>query len=155
MSIDEAQNVANAKAAHEYRYKSAHAVQAPVFVFAVEALKSSILINGGTAGALLAFVGQKGIAAQPGLGQAFYWFAGGLLAGAFATVFSYGSQYFYSCSMFSYINTWKHPYVEDTKWCKRHAVIATVLHSLAVIAVLLSFAAAVRGFWIAGNTLPF
>lgn len=65
-------NEANAKIAHEGRHKAALAGVTPVVTFAVEALKSAVLINGGTAGALLAFVGQKGVQAQPGIGEAFY-----------------------------------------------------------------------------------
>ena len=148
-------NEAYAKIAHENRSKASLAAPALVITFAVEALKSAILINGGTAGALLAFVGQKGIRAQPGLGEAFYWFAGGLLAGAFATMFSYLAQYCYAGVIRSYECVWEWPYVKDTPAHTHWMRAAGTFHVLGLVAVAGSFGAAVRGFWVAGKSLPF
>jgi len=146
---------ANAKIAHEERHKASLGASTPVITFAVEALKSAILINGGTAGALLAFVGQKGIQAQPGLGVAFYWFAGGLLLGAFATAFSYFAQFCYAGAVRSYECTWEWPYVQNTPAHDRWSRGGTAFHVLGVLAVAGSFVAAVSGFWVAGKAMPF
>jgi hypothetical protein len=152
---DVEQNEANAKIAHEARHKESLAAITPVITFAVEAMKSAILINGGTAGALLAFVGQKGIQAQPGFGEAFRWFAGGLLAAAFATAFSYFAQFFYAAAVRSCENHWKWPYIRPLPAQKRWTRVAGVFHIAGVAATAVSFGAAVRGFWLAGSALPF
>lgn len=148
-------NEVNAKIAHEERHKASLGASAPVITFAVEALKSAILINGGTAGALLAFVGQKGIQAQPGLGEAFYWFAGGLLLGAFATAFSYFAQFCYACAVRSFQCVWEWPYVKDTPAHARWNGVGIAFHVLGILAVAGSFGAAVAGFWKAGKAMPF
>lgn len=155
MALDPARNEANAKIAHETRLRAALAGDAPVITFAVEALKSAVLVNGGTAGALLAFVGQKGIQAQPALGAAFYWFASGLFLGALASAGSYFTQFCYAGAIRSYECTWEYPYVLDTPAHHRWNIAAVTFHISSIILVVLSFSAASRGFWIAGRALPF
>lgn len=155
MTLDPERNEANAKIAHETRLRSALAVDAPVITFAVEALKGAILVNGGTAGALLAFVGQKGIQAQPGIGEAFYWFAFGLLFGALASAGSYITQFCYAVTVRSYICTWEYPYVQNTPGHRWWRAAGFAFHGLSIIVVSMSFGAAVRGFWVAAKALPF
>jgi hypothetical protein len=155
MAAENDRNEASAKLVHEARHKAALASEPFVITFAVEALKSAILVNGGTAGALLAFVGQKGIQTQPGLGEAFYWFAGGLLAGAIATAFAYLAQFCYANTNRCYINNWEYPYTQDTSAFKWWLWVAYGFHLASLLSISTSFGAAVRGFWVSARALPF
>jgi len=77
-----------------------------VMGFAQSALKTIILVNGGAAVAVLAFIGN--IWAKPlevniaeALVKSEAWFASGVLLGAVATGFSYLAQYFYERKTFN------------------------------------------------------
>lgn len=71
-----------------------------VINFAGSALKSAMLINGGAAVALMAFIGNiwtkvTAVAAVTSLTNSVFYFAFGVLAAALATMMSYFTQYFY------------------------------------------------------------
>lgn len=155
MTTEHDRNIANAKAVHETQYKAALSSEPFVITFAIEALKGAILVNGGTAGALLAFVGQKGIQAQSGLGEAFYWFAGGLLPGTIATAFAYFARYCYATANKSYTYTWEYPFLQETRAHKWWIGFARGFHLTSALAVTISYLAAVRGFYVAARALPF
>jgi len=100
--------IASFKAEHErnlahYEAQQLHSIELfrSVIAYGQAALKSEILINGGAAVALLAFIGNiwtKGI--QPEavnfLTSGIAYFSFGVLAGALGTVGSYFTQYCYS-----------------------------------------------------------
>ncbi len=76
-----------------------------VMEFAQHALKTIILINGGAAVAVLAFIGNiwrklQGMDVAGALVTSEGWFAGGVLLGAVATGTSYFAQYFYERKTF-------------------------------------------------------
>lgn len=76
-----------------------------VLGFAQHALKTIILVNGGAAVAVLAFIGNiwtklQGINVAEALITSEAWFAGGVLLGAVATGTSYFAQYFYERKTF-------------------------------------------------------
>lgn len=94
-----------------------------VFTYGQAALKSAILVNGGAAAGLLAFIGNiwsKGInpLAVEDLTHAILAFALGVLAAAFGTGTTYVTQYGYCCN-------WK--------------VLARIFHVLTVIVVIGSY----------------
>ena len=103
-------DLASFRAEHErilahYDAQQKHSVEMirSVFAYGQAALKSSILINGGAAAALLAFIGkiwseETGQAAVNALTNALVLFSFGVLAGAIGTAATYLSQLSYTSS---------------------------------------------------------
>ena len=103
-------DLASFRAEHErnlahYDAQQKHSVEMirSVFAYGQAALKSSILINGGAAAALLAFIGkiwseETGQAAVNALTSALVLFSFGVLAGAIGTAATYLSQLSYASS---------------------------------------------------------
>ncbi len=103
-------DLASFRAEHErilahYDAQQKHSVEIirSVFAYGQAALKSSILINGGAAAALLAFIGkiwseETGQAAVNALTNALVLFSFGVLAGAIGTAATYLSQLSYTSS---------------------------------------------------------
>jgi hypothetical protein len=124
-------NVANGatdqeKANWEFQRHSGMAMFNSVITAGQAALTSALLINGGAAAALLAFVGgiwstpqSRGVV--PSLAGALLFFVCGVLAAAVASGATYGSQALY---------------YDPTKWRFRWAVAC---HSLSVVAVVASY----------------
>ncbi len=123
-------DIAVFRAEHErnlahYKAQQLHAVELfrSVISYGQAALKSAMLINGGAAAALLAFIGNvwiKGVSpdAVSSLTSAIAYFAFGVLVAAIGTAGSYFTQYCYSGSF------------------QRAAI---VFHTLTVLIVLCSF----------------
>jgi len=124
-------NLANFRAAHERNLAHYEAVQQrslemlrSVLTYGQAALKSSMLINGGAAAALLAFIGniwQKplGQKAANSITTAIAYFAFGVLVAAIGTATSYFTQY-------SYFENWRKPGI--------------IFHTISVLLILGSFA---------------
>ena len=131
-------DVAVFRAEHErnlaqYEAQQLHAVEMfrSVIAYGQAALKSAMLINGGAAAALLAFIGNiwaKGVApdAVSSLTSSIAFFAFGVLVAAVGTAGSYFTQYCYS------------------EGFQRSAI---VFHTLTVLVVLAAFALFGFGAW--------
>ncbi|MEN3238982.1 hypothetical protein PUR29_36715 [Methylobacterium ajmalii] len=150
-----ASDVAYARTVHEDHLKQVLALLPLLGVFGAEALKSAVLINGGTAAALLTFVGQKGLATQPELGLSLRTFAIGLLLGAVATGFAYVAQFCYTTGGYHYIKTFTHPYIKFPPAHRRWNIAGIICHCISVILIIASYLFAVYGFYSAGQKLPF
>jgi hypothetical protein len=78
-----------------------------------------MLINGGAAVAVLAFIGalvrEGGVSVKQvaGVSTSLLWFGGGVAAAAWALALAYATNYCYGREEGSKLHTWQHPYIEN------------------------------------------
>jgi hypothetical protein len=104
------------------------------------ALRAALLINGGAAVSVLAFIG--GLVAQGKIkveqlndvAGSLTWFAIGTACAVLAMAASYFTNYFMAGMASSKARKWEHPYLEDTPKTKWMQSLNRVFHVLAVIA---------------------
>ena len=145
-----AARVAEAKHEHEQGDKRVVAMFPATMSFAVEALKAPALINGGSAAAMLAFIGtgRQAVTLNTILGLRLFGF--GLLAAALATGVSWASQQCYLSSSKRADRIWVHPYVVDKKWLRWLGHIARLL---AVLLVLAAYVLAGFAMWAVSSSI--
>lgn len=121
---------------------------------AMQALKSVLLINGGAAIALLAFVGSaltddaQSMAIQPvKLVAAVTWFAWGVAAAVMAMAFTYGTLYCAAHRSHSWDRSWEYPYLVETKQTRRWLITGYWFEALAVAFGLLALICFCIGIW--------
>jgi hypothetical protein len=115
------------------------------------ALRSAILVNGGAAVALLAFIGS--LAAQGRVGaseigavaNSLLWFAGGVAFALLATLAAYIVNLLRADSVAAKKPIWDHPWVSPTPRSTRLLSAARVLHVLAILVGLTSLGCFVTG----------
>lgn len=141
---------------HAIRWHQQHTETGNIYLraaidFALEAIRTAALVNGGAVIACLAFLGtlQEKLAASSPLLDA-VWFAtalftiGVVLAGL-ASGFAYFAQYFYGFEYNAVQLTWEHPFEKELsskKWFNR---IAIAWHTMAALMVLASYCLVVFG----------
>src|SRR5262245_10496664 len=115
------------------------------------AIKSAILINGGAAVAMLAFIGglvrEDGLTVKQvaGVASSLLWFAGGVGAAVWALALSYFTNFCYVRASLSKKFTLDHPYVIDGENTRRWSCWALAFHVGAAVWAFLSLAAFVVG----------
>lgn len=121
---------------------------------ASQALKSVLLINGGAAIAILAFVGgaldaenKIGSEELVGLVNALAWFAWGAAAAVFAMTLSFGSLFSAARWNQEMIRTQDFPYIEETPASKRWEVLSNGFLVCATAAGLWSLISFLCGIW--------
>ncbi|KTS10773.1 hypothetical protein SB2_12125 [Methylobacterium radiotolerans] len=140
---------------HDRADRSSAALFPAVANFAVEALKAAALVNGGSAAAMLAFIGtgRQPVTLDTILGLKL--FGVGLLIAAAASGFAYLAQFSYVVAMQKLTYTWDHPFVVETpasKWANRAAV---AFHLVGVACVAVAYGCAVAGLlYVAGGLVP-
>jgi hypothetical protein len=83
------------------------------------AIRTVMLINGGAAVAVLAFIGalvrEGGVSVKQiaGVSTSLLWFGGGVAAAAWALGLAYCTNYCYGREAGSKVFTWQHPYIVD------------------------------------------
>jgi hypothetical protein len=104
------------------------------------ALRTAVLINGGAAVSVLAFIG--GLASQgrvtlgPQLNQissCLVWFASGVAVAALAMGFSYFTNYCIAANASSRLRQWEHPYTAESNKTRKWRCAAIVFQILAII----------------------
>jgi hypothetical protein len=117
-------------------------------------LRLAMLINGGAAVALLAFVGgllSKGkgeFGHMSAIADSLSWFIGGVLASLVGLAFTYFTHYFTAAASHSRQRFWSHPYVIDTDGTKRWMLLRNVCHGAAMLTAVLSLGCFVAGIMI-------
>lgn len=139
-----AANIAEARRAHEQADKTIVALFPATISFAVEALKAPALINGGSAAAMLAFIGTGRQAVTADTIQGLRFFGFGLLAAALATGASWLSQHFYLSSSMQAVRSWTYPYVVENARLRRLGHAARLL---AVFLALIAYGLAGFAMW--------
>jgi hypothetical protein len=140
-----------ANAAEQYREATVRAGQ--------EAMKVALLINGGAAVAVLAFVG--GLATRTGISlgelkavtHSLYWFAGGVVSAAITAGCGFFASDLYAGSMHHQDRSWEHPYLSHNEkskmlynlgwWC---SLGGTVLAGISLVLFVV-------GIWVASTTI--
>ena len=141
---------AEAQRAHDRADKALVAMFPATMSFAVEALKAPALINGGSAAAMLAFIGtgRQAVTSDTILGLRL--FAFGLLSAALATGASWESQHFYLASGKKAVRAQAPPYVVEDAPLRRWGNTARLL---AVILVLAAYGLAGVAMWTVSSSI--
>ncbi|GJE41290.1 hypothetical protein [Methylobacterium soli] len=144
---------ADAKFVHELHHKALLGNVPVITNLGTEAIKTAILINGGTAAALLTFVGKERLIQQPNIVWALQCFAVGLMFGAAAAMLAYVTQFFYGTAHASMKYFTEHPYVRSTRGSRICEGFAIFTHMCCAGCVFAAYGYAVYAFYNAGLTL--
>jgi len=109
------------------------------------ALRTAILINGGAAVALLAFVGSLEKHDQVMVAGTLIWFAWGVAFAALGMAFAYLTHFCLATSEAAREWYWEHPYVRDTRLSRNWGRARVVFHSLGLVAGITSLAFFIYG----------
>ena len=115
------------------------------------ALRAALLINGGAAVSMLAFisglVGQNRIdaAQMRDIASSLMIFAFGVAAAVAAMAFSYFTNYYTVAHTSSFEKIWQHPYLRPGPRTQRLARIRSMMHGLAIVLGLLSIVLFIGG----------
>lgn len=145
-----AARIAEATRRHERADKGLIALFPGTMSLAVEALKAPTLVNGGSAAAMLAFIGTGRQPITPDTILGLKLFAAGLLVAAAATGASWFSQFFYLAAADKAARVWTHPFV------KLHPIYQQLGRSARVVVValvLLAYGCAAGGMWSVASSL--
>lgn len=143
------QNRAAAERAHDVETEFGAKANDAAVASGIHAIRALLVINGGAAIAMLAFIGQvTGVAEGKfssklsELTAPLSWFALGVALAAAGTAFAYFTNYCTGSASSYRARTFKHPYVQDTaasRWWFRASVAFQVFAVLAGIASLVMF----------------
>lgn len=140
-----------AERAHDANSENAAQTNAATVESGHHALRTIMLINGGAAIALLAFIGaiasKEGVSSVADLAAAIQWFALGVAVTAAAMGFAYFVNYCYVASLYSVELDWEHPYVKDTPKSKRWERIGLTLHVITPVLAAVALVMFVCGMW--------
>jgi hypothetical protein len=123
------------------------------------ALKTMVFVNGGTAVALLAFLGTLAakdkvtIAQLEPVASSLLWFVAGVATGVGGLLLAYFTNLNMAKLADSQTRTWQHPYIESGPITPRLDCITSVVHGLAIIAGIASLALFVFGMFTVSNSL--
>jgi hypothetical protein len=123
------------------------------------ALRTSVLINGGAAVSVLAFIG--GLVANGRLKTAeiatvaltLLWFATGAATATVAIALAYLANYSYANALNFVRKTWTHPYSTDTEASRRWNRVAMMFHVFAIVVAAASLALFVFGMVAVKNAI--
>ncbi len=136
------QNVATARRAHDAELEFGINTNEAAIDAANLALRALLIINGGAAIALLAFIGnlvpalQGEYATLPKIIPAFtplMWFAFGVAGTAIAMFFAYFTNYSYAIASVDRIRNYEHPYIHETQKSQTLVTLGTVFQWFAII----------------------
>lgn len=115
------------------------------------ALRMSMLINGGAAVSVLAFIGtivsKVGADAVPNVASTILWFACGVAAAVVGMALAYCTNYAHVTVARSYDKSYEHPYMVDTPSTARWTKLANIAHVGAFIVGLTSIVFFVIGLF--------
>lgn len=112
----------DAERAHDKNTEFFHHVNKAAIDASYIALRTAVLINGGAAVAVLAFLGSLASSDKVQFGQisqmasSLKLFAWGVASAAFAMVTAYLTNYFITCRIVSQEQTFSYPYLRKTGW---------------------------------------
>jgi hypothetical protein len=115
------------------------------------AIKTLMLVNGGAAVSVLAFIGglvgqgRVTVKQMTDVSSSLLWFVAGVALAAVALAFSYFTNFGHVNLGRSKLHTWQHPYVIDGPTTNRWWWWSLIFHSFAIAAAVLSLVAFVVG----------
>lgn len=146
-------NLRMAERAHDEASVETRTMLGTVITFGSEALKAAALINGGSAAAMLAFIGTGRQPVTLDTIQALRLFGFGLLAATVATGGAYITQYLYQNASDARSLHWEHPFVRQTKKSARFAWFGIGFHTATALLVIGAYGSAVAGLLVIAGTL--
>lgn len=131
-------NLRAAERAHDQATKAFQQLNEATMRDAQAAIRIMLVVNGGAAIAVLAFVGSllsKGysIPQVSGIISILRWFVFGVTATPFAALFAYLTNFCYAGSLASRTRTWDHPYFQTTTSSNWYLRGARAFHLLALL----------------------
>lgn len=126
---------------------------------AQEAIKIALLINGGAAVAMLAFI--AGIVGRTNIGlsdlgsvaHSLFWFAGGIVLAGITAACAYLANGLYSANQFEQDRVWEHPYVRPNERSQRMFWWARFFNWSGFILAWISLALFIGGVFAAARAL--
>jgi hypothetical protein len=126
---------------------------------AQEAIKVVLLINGGGAVAILAFIGA--LASRTGITlvnlkaitSSLYWFSGGIISSGFTAAFAYLANSLYAGHLSAMEKVWEHPYVRENVKSRRMLRWALGFNWAGLILVIAGLGLFVRGVYVAAHAI--
>lgn len=118
-----------------------------------EALKSATVINGGSAAAILAFIGTGRQAFTSGIATGLKCFGVGLAAATFATGVSYVAQFLYARELEARRPVGDPPLVEETEKSRRFKQWGFWVHGAAILSAVTAFILAVIGLLVFADSV--
>jgi Kef-type K+ transport system membrane component KefB len=115
------------------------------------AIRSALLINGGAAVSVLAFIGGlvgQGKVTVKQLGEvsgSLLWFASGVALAVAALAFAYVTHYAHGSLIQSRVRTWDHPYSQDTSQTRTWSRVSSAVHVAAVVVASMALGAFILG----------
>jgi hypothetical protein len=114
------------------------------------ALRTSVLINGGAAVSVLAFIGGLvghglKISELGDVAGTLVWFAGGAAAATLGLLLSYLTNFCYASALQTAQRKFEHPYIDDTSASRSWRCFGIAFHILALLVGLASLIAFVWG----------
>jgi hypothetical protein len=136
---------------HDRSRRYSEAINEAVVKAGDVAIRTAMLINGGAAVSVLAFIGalvrQDGVTVKQvaDVSGSLLWFGGGVAAAVFALALSYFTNYCYVGAETSKIFTFEHPYIIDGANTRRWLRLGYAFHLGAIVWGMGSLAAFVVG----------
>ncbi|MCJ2036421.1 hypothetical protein [Methylobacterium sp. J-068] len=142
-----------AERAHDEVSTETRTMLGTVITFGSEALKAAALVNGGSAAAMLAFIGTGRQPVTLDTIQALRLFGFGLLAATVATGGAYITQYLYQNAIDARAREWEYPFVRETKKSRLFARFGMGFHAVTALLVIGAYGCAVAGLLGIASTL--
>lgn len=139
--------------AHERHLQGVRVLLPTVIGFGTEAMKVALLLNGGTAGAMLAYIGAGRQDVTPEIITAMWSFGTGLLLASAAHPAAYITQYIYQLYEANKAHILSYPYVEETKRSRRYFKLGIAIHIACASLVMSAIGCAGYGFYNAASSL--
>ncbi|MCZ7912286.1 hypothetical protein O9X94_23415 [Agrobacterium leguminum] len=146
-----------ARETHRSHIESQNSFMRATVDFALEAIRTATIINGGAVIACLTFLGalygaDNGVdkALSVPVSKAALSFVTGAVFSGVASGFAYFAQYCYNRAAEEARMTWDHPYIEYGDQSKRYNRTGAVWHYASCAAVIASYLATITGLAIAG-----
>ncbi|TXN40693.1 hypothetical protein FV232_24645 [Methylobacterium sp. WL30] len=146
-------NLRMAERAHDEASVETRTMLGTVITFGSEALKAAALINGGSAAAMLAFIGTGRQPVTLDTIQALRLFGFGLFAATAATGGAYIAQYLYQNATDFRSYHWEYPFVRVSKKSRIFLRLGIAFHLATMLLVFIAYSCAVTGLPDVASTL--
>jgi len=145
-------NRQDAQRAHDRSYEFFYKVNDAVIRNADAALRAALLINGGAAVAVLAFIGALASKDRIHLSlgdvaNSLIWFGYGVSAAVAAMALSYFTNYLIGTHALSLVKNWEPPYQKKGPWSNLWHCLAVIFHVFAIAAGTASLVVFIFGMY--------
>jgi hypothetical protein len=123
--------------------------------FGKEAMKAAVLLSGGSAAAVLAFMAQVTVKADlfRGLSNALAWFVAGLIMACLASGSAYLAQMYYGTAGRNQQYAFDPPFVIDTPESIQNNRFGRLFHWATALLCIAAYLSVICGFWLSYSAL--